>query len=478
MSKNYIRKRVTEKNRVIVLVAFGLLALLAVCLLPSLLIGLFAAPKIGGALVLAAAAPLMYPAGTNDEDDEEMSRQDFEGKLLTGVKSLKKQYDDTNKDFDEMKALVNKMSMQLIGLRKQALSGGERSFGSCVSDACAEYASAIYVKAAERSGKLAEHKNREQLIHRSDEILGLQQKSALTTSDIPMPTGYGSEVTALVNEYGDARRYGTVFPLPTGITKLAKLTTDPTFGLIAASGTVTEKSPALGWVTFTAEKFGGLIRMPSEMSEDSFIAVGNFITEYAARNIALVEDYNFFMSTGAGSGQNGSVKGLCFSTIDNSKVVQLSSTKTHYSNVTLANVRALRAVPDAGALRQGAYYMHPSFEQVLSGFNTAGDKPYNPQAQIKGSGAQPFMTAPTLDGFEIRWVPVMPAYSTSVNASKVFMLFGALKFQFLGVMGSFRFDSSAQAAFETDEVLIRALEHFTIGLMANGAVGGLETAAS
>lgn len=45
-------------------------------------------------------------------------------------------------------------------------------------------------------------------------------------------------------------------------------------------------------------------------------------------------------------------------------------------------------------------------------------------------------------------------------------------------MGLPRFDTSMQAGFTTDEILIRALERFTIGLMANGAVGGLQTAAS
>jgi len=57
-------------------------------------------------------------------------------------------------------------------------------------------------------------------------------------------------------------------------------------------------------------------------------------------------------------------------------------------------------------------------------------------------------------------------------------LFGDLSFQYLGVLGGIRFDTSVDAAFATDEILIRALERFTIGLMAIGAVAGLETAAS
>jgi len=149
-------------------------------------------------------------------------------------------------------------------------------------------------------------------------------------------------------------------------------------------------------------------------------------------------------------------------------VTQMASTKTHYSDASLSNIRAIRSLLDAAAIAMGAYYMHPSFEQHLSGLNTAGDKPYQANAT---QGA-------TLDGFPIRWVDVLPAYSSGVNVSKVFMLFGDLSFQYLGVRGGVRFDTSADAAFATDEILVRAIERFTIGLMAVGAMAGLETAAS
>ena len=58
------------------------------------------------------------------------------------------------------------------------------------------------------------------------------------------------------------------------------------------------------------------------------------------------------------------------------------------------------------------------------------------------------------------------------------VLFGDLKYQYFAPRGTIRFQTSVDASFETDEVLIRALERFTIGLMATGAVAGLETAAS
>ena len=372
---------------------------------------------------------------------------------------LKIVQDDQKKSADTLKE-VQKMLLK----RGQSSAVARRG---AVSDDCARHLGAVVMLAGIRGGQITggEKANAEAMFK---EITGIEAKTAITSSDMPLPTGYSGEVVELVSQWGAARQYATVFPLGTGTTKLPKLTTDTTFGLIAGSGTVTEKSPQYGWVTFTAEKFGGLVRLPAEIVEDSIVNIGQFLARYVARQLAYVEDYQVFRSTGAGSGLNGTAEGLCTSTITDSKVTQMASTKTKYSDATLANFRTLRSVVDAAALGRAAYYMHPTFEQHLAGLNTAGDKPYIANG-VQGA---------SLDGFPIRWVDAMPAYSTGANASKVFALFGDLSFQYLGVRGGVRFDTSSEAGFTTDEILVRGLERLTTGKMAAGAVAGLQTAAS
>ena len=387
-------------------------------------------------------------------------------------------------DVDKVSKQVDTIRGHVDTLRRSGARGPAGSVkgpNDVVSQECARAIASIFILEADAIGglKSMDNQRRESLVAASRESLGLTQRAALTSSDVPLPIGYGDEVIELVSQFGFARKFGTVFPLGAGQVKLPRLGTDPTFGLIAASGTVSEKSPTVVFVTFNAEKFGGLVRVPSEIDADSIVSIGQFLARYCARNIAYVEDYNFFASTGAGSGINGSVAGLTSSTITNSKVVQMASTKTKYSDATLTNIRAIRATVDAPILRTGAYYMHPSFEQHLSGLNTAGDKPYNPQAQIMGVGASGFANiGPTLDGFPIRWVDVLPAYSTSANVSKVFMLFGDATYQYLGVRPGLGMEISREVFFATDELAFRCLERFTIGLMAAGAVSGLQTAAS
>lgn len=421
---------------------------------------------VGGpaGLVCAALLPMLGIVAPEEE---------FQAKVLSGVTGLQeaqKKFEtllaQKDADITKVKEAMNELSVKMAEHQKkqQLMRRGFAAPGK-VSDECARMLGAVALV-----GAAAQEKLRGMSLDTVDgiikDVFGVT-RTALATSDIPMPVGYGGEVVELVSQYGAARRLGTVYPLGNGVTNLPRLKTSPAFGLIPMSGS-TEVSPQVEFVTFTAQKFGGIIRIPSEIEEDSVVSIGQFLARYAAREMAKVEDHNFFVGTGASSGANGAVAGLCASTITNTKVVQMGSTKTKRSDTTLANLRALRSVVDAAALPFSRYAMHPSFEQHLSGLNTAGDKPYQ---AVAGRGA-------TLDGYPIEWVDIMPVYSTSATISTVHVLFGDFSYQYLGVRGGMRFDVSKEAGFTTDETLVRALERFTIGLMATGAIGGLETAGS
>jgi HK97 family phage major capsid protein len=369
-------------------------------------------------------------------------------------------------DYELVTKIVAEVQKSMLEVRKHQLES--RSLRPArsgeVSEGCARFLGGLYLLAAVKQHKL-QHISESHALDLVKEYTGIEQKASLSTSDIPIPTQWGGEVVELVSQYGAARKWGTVFPLGAGVVKLPQLGTDTTFGLVSASASVTAKSPTIVFVTFTPEKYGGLITLPSELDEDSIVAMGQFLGRYCARQMARAEDQLFWAGNGT---THGDPEGLTISTITNSKVIQQASTKTKYTDATLANIRAIRGVVDAPVLGTGAYYMHPSFEQHLAGLNTAGDKPYIANG-INGA---------SLDGYPIRWVDVMPAYVTTAQVSKVFMLFGDASYQYLGVRKGLEIATSREAGFATDEILVRALSRFTIGLMAVGAIAGLETAAS
>jgi len=271
---------------------------------------------------------------------------------------------------------------------------------------------------------------------------------------------------ALVSTYGTARKWGTVFPLGAGTMKLPKLKTSPAFALIGMSASVPEKSPQIEFAELVAKKFGGLIRLPSEILEDSVAAMGRFLADYCAREIAKIEDVVFW--TADGSGTYGDLTGLTKAVANTTRLQTMGSAKTSPSQATLADFRALRTKIDAAALGQGAYYLHPSMESLLFAYNTSGDRPW----AVEGANG------PSLDGYPVRWVPALPVYTTAATASAVFGIFGDSSFMYLGTRDSIRFDTSLEAAFQTDEILIRCLERFSVALLADGAVAGIKTAAS
>jgi HK97 family phage major capsid protein len=403
-------------------------------------------------------------------------REEIDGQLLKSMDQIQgrfKKMDGIEKSVEANAKSTAELQSQMLELRKHQLGRRSTTPGRSpdVSDACARFFANVLLAAGFRQGKVGpEAGSNAELQLRND--LGIHEKSALTSSDIPLPIMYAGEVSELVHEYGVARKIGTVFPLGSGVVKLPRLKTDPAFGLLAQSGTVTEVSPQTEWVTLTPEKFGGLIRLPSEIEEDSIVEMGRFVARYAARQIAAAEDYQFFLSTGAGSGLNGTAKGLTKAVVDEGIVINQASTKTKQSDMTLQNLRDLRSASGlhAAVLSRARYMCHPSYEAAFTAFNTAAAiTPYQ-----RGLG----MNGATLDGFPITWVPSMPAYSTTASASLAHVLFGDPSFMYLGVRGSVRLDTSRDAAFATDEILIRALERLTVGKMALACVAALVTAAS
>lgn len=367
------------------------------------------------------------------------------------------------------------LAYQKHQIEKSAGRDVRRSFDG-ISDHTAKFLGGLYMLGSiEQAGKNMNSSTRELYRNEIKSILGIdiESKTALTSSDIPLPVAYSGDVVELVYQYGVARKVGTVLPLGGATFKLPKLSTSTTFSLIAGSGTVTEKSPATAWVTFTPEKFGGLVRMPSEIEEDSIVGMGQFLARYCARQIAQVEDYNFFRSTGGASGQDGTAEGLTKSVVTDTKFYYnggtSSSGKTKQSDATLADFRTLRTVPSGAVLGRAKYFVHPTYESLFCSFNTSTS--VTPYLAMGPNG-------PTLDGFPIVWVPDMPAYSTSASASLVHALFGDATFHYLGIRGGVRFDTSREAGFTTDEVLVRCLERLTVGKMATDCVAGLRNSAT
>jgi len=421
----------------------------------------------GMALGVMAAPPAILSQGQIEEFKEVVEGLKVYGDMWPKIKTL----------FPEIEKLpdIRKSLAQLHEkMKKTALTatfGGTPNYGpgKFVSDDCADYLGAFVVMEAEKVGKLNKNSgaNNDALIQRACGILGMQQRTALTTSDIPVPTLYGQQVSELVWRYGQARAYGTMFPMGAGTVNWPRLKTDPIFSYIAASGPVTEKAPQIEYVEFAAKKFGGIIRVPTEIDEDSLGAFGQFIARYCARQFAKIEDLTFF--GGDGTATYGGISGMGPLCVTNNKLVTLGAGKTKPSDMSLTDWRNVRAQVASAALATGAYYCNRTFDSQLVTFNTIGQPLiYRPE---QGPG-QPA----TLDGYPIHWVDVIAPYSTVPNAGAVPVLFGDMSYGYLGMRRDSEIMASRDVYFATDEIGIRALERFDVDLMATDALAAIRLA--
>jgi len=366
------------------------------------------------------------------------------------------------------------LKSSLTKLRKEVLTLAQRTVQpirkhEVVTHDCARYLAAIAYIGAEKYNKLSHlnSQHRDLILNKSAEVLGMELRTALTTTDIPMPIEFQSQVVELVWTYGDFRRNATPFPMGTGTVKLPKLKTSPAFGLIALSGNVPEKSPQIAFVTFSAEKSGGIVRIPSEIDADAIISVGQFVARYGAREMAKWEDTWGFLADG--SGTYDAKSGVCKTADTLTFKIQPGAGNSRPSNLTLQNFRDLRAKVDQAAYNNAAYYMHRTMEALLVTYNTSTTvMPY------KDSGPN----GPTLDGFPIRWVGVLPVYDTTVHLNQYQAVFGDLTYWYLGERGSMRVDVSNDIYFATDEVGVRFLERFDPELMADQSNAVLQLSAS
>src|SRR6266446_663141 len=458
-----------ERSRIGVLLGLGALALLAMFGL-SLQFEIFNFQFAMAGVALATA-----PVALTPEQLEEFNS--ILSEIKGGWGRVKELPDLLKRVEDENAAL----KLEVGKLRKSQLTGatmtGVRWVNGVpfVSDDCARALSALYLISGEKQGKLKEivqeASRRDQLLGKSAEYLGIETKAALSGSDIPLPTVYVPEVVELVWKYGQFRAHATVFPLGAGTVNLPQLKAgEDAFGIIAVSAGAGEKKVAAQNVTFTAQKVGGIIRIPTEIEEDTFIPLGQFLARYIARRFAHFEDLLGFLADGSGTYASRSGVGTYAAGQSPALLIQLASGKTKPSDSTINDWRNMRAQVNAAALTNAAYYCHPTMEALLSTYNTSATvMPYQ-----RSNGNQP----PTLDGFPIRWVGVMQAYKTSAAAATFLAYFGDLSYWYLGERGQPRVETSREVYFATDEIGMRAIERIDVQAMAPDAMSALETAAS
>jgi HK97 family phage major capsid protein len=413
---------------------------------------------------------------------------DTEG-VEAALKALPENWKVEGKRVDELQEHIKKLRKQLASY--QSAGSGVRYVGNVpfVTDDCAKALTSVLILEAAKLGEGAmrqitrDSNAQKTLIGMARGFLEVEEKTALDATTIPLPTIYMPQIVELVFKYGQARQYATVFPLGAGTVKLPRLKAgEDDFGFLGAgtggmSQAITERRVTAELITFTANKAGGLIRIPTEIEEDTFIQLGQFLARYISRQLAKLEDKTLFLGDGTAAYAN--ITGIGTYCINTPAYLQvLGAGKTKPTDATINDFRAMRAMVNAAVLAnmaangqtQAAYYLNPTLEALLVTFNTLN----NPYIYVRQQGSSPA----TLDGFPIRWIGVSQAYSTQAQPGKFLAFFGDLSYWYLGERGSVRVELSKEVFFSTDELAMRALERVDVEAMAIDAMSALQTAAA
>jgi HK97 family phage major capsid protein len=427
------------------------------------------APQCAGFSLQRGLAAAGFVLVLTEEQVKEF--QGLLGELKTGWSGLK----ELPANCRSLQEETSQLKQQVTEVRRLIANRGHagtrlRTPGS-VSDECARHFAAQFILHCERSDKLdalaSLSAQRDTLRDFARNTLNLATRAALTPSDIPLPNEFGGEIRELISDFGIVRRRMAPYPIGMGTARPARTGARPSFGSIAMSAVIGEKSPMVSFASLESHKIGGIVRLPREIDEQSIVAMGQFLARYGAVEFARAEDTWGFLADGSVNYE--SVRGVVQIARDNGRLVSLANGKTKPSDATLDDFRALRRQVNKAALngRISAYYLDTTWETRLPSFRSSAE-PNIYQRLPDGSAI--------LDGYPIVWTDVLEPFGTSASPDKPVAVFGALSFWWMGEHGTPRIDTSEHVWFANDQLAVRFIEEIDFDFAANDATAALLTA--
>ena len=243
---------------------------------------------------------------------------------------------------------------------------------------------------------------------KSQEFMAAQSVGTDNKGGFTVPTPLSSELINLVENYGVARNVCRRIVMGAMTWAVPKLTGHATVYYPAESAAITESDLTLAQVSLTAKKMAGLVKMSTEISEDSLISMTDTIVRDLAWSFAKEEDENLF---NGGSLYTGGIEG-------DALVADVDIAGASPTGITLANLTA--TVVAAGQQRglNHQWYFSPTLwnGHIRDLLNAAGG---NAVSEMTAG------VAPSLFGYKVNLVDAMKGASASV-AGDLVAVFGDL----------------------------------------------------
>ena len=223
-----------------------------------------------------------------------------------------------------------------------------------------------------------------------------------------VPDPLAAEIINLQEEWGVARRVCRRVIMSALTWTVPKLTASATISYPDEAAAISETDVTVGQVALTAGKMAALVKMSTEVTENSIISVMDLVVQDIAKELAKAEDENLFIGVTGGINADG-IEG------------NSSTADTNVANIGAVALTTLTdCVTKVGNFQglNNEWYMHPSVYhgQVADLVYAAGG---NAVRDIENG------QRPRLMGYPVNFVNAMPDYSATTSGDML-ALFGDL----------------------------------------------------
>lgn len=305
-----------------------------------------------------------------------------------------------------------------------------------------------------------------------------------STGGFLVPTELYAGVMRIMEDYGLARKFATVFPMKSDTLNVPTISSSVTVYWPGEATAGTASQPVYANAALAAKTAVGLTVVSNELLEDASVSIVDHLLELFAEALASAEDDQAL--TGTGSPFTGI---LAHASVN---VTTMASGVTTFAGVTLDYLRDLIAQVKSSVLPSSAFIMHRTIwnkVQQLTDDSKHVSTFFNPIVSMNGAlvgagngaGLQP---AGYLWGYPVYLNDQMPANADTAVSTK-FIIFGSLKKGlFMGDRKQMTLKLSDSASvgtanvFEENQSAVRITERVAIVLGLPTAFAVLKTAAS
>jgi HK97 family phage major capsid protein len=279
---------------------------------------------------------------------------------------------------------------------------------------------------------------------RAKEFVAAQNITTAADGGNLVPDPLSDALINLLESYGVARQACQRVVMSADTWTVPKVTAHAQIYYPAEAAAITESDLSFGQVSMTAKKLAALVKMSTEITEDSIVDIMNVVVESIAYSISIEEDKNLFNGVAGGVNTAG-IKGDA--SVDDTNVASLGA-------LALTDLTACAAGignPIIGA--QNEWFISPVVfhSQVRDLLNAAGG---NAIQDLEGG------QRPLLLGYPVNLVSCLPAAPASGDLVAVF---GDLRLgAYFGDRRALNFKTLNELYMENDQIGVVATERIDI----------------